>query len=77
MWGAWFRDKEFARLGIGPFINELLEAMEKRMKDESSHQVLVYTGKSEGLDTKVINSRWTERALIVFHPFPPQDMIQP
>ena len=44
MWGAWFRDKEFARLGIGPFINELLEAIEKRIKDESSHQVLVYAG---------------------------------
>jgi hypothetical protein len=52
MWGQWFRHPEFARLGIGPFIGELLEAVDARVQDESPHQLLLYAGTTRRNDTK-------------------------
>lgn len=39
-----FRHPEFARLGIGPFIDELLQAVDARVRDESPHHLLLYAG---------------------------------
>lgn len=44
MWGQWFRHPEFARLGIGPFIDELLQAVDARVADASPHHMLLYAG---------------------------------
>ncbi len=40
-WSSWFNNEEFARLGIGPFLAQLVEAMEQRVAGESPHHVLV------------------------------------
>lgn len=41
-----FRHPEFARLGIGPFIGELLQAVDARMAGASPHHMLLYAGKT-------------------------------
>lgn len=39
-----FRHPEFLRLGIGPFLDELLQKMDTRVKGESPHHLLLYAG---------------------------------
>lgn len=39
-----FRHPEFARLGIGPFIDELLQAVDARVMGSSPHHLLLYAG---------------------------------
>ena len=38
------RHEEFCRLGIGPFINELLAQVDDRLHNGSPHHLLLYAG---------------------------------